>query len=333
MQLTEPLQRYYANIYRQIDNRSPFEALAWNSMLGHREASHFERLFAETIEENSGHRLTKRSVALRDIVCDLGTLSWDFRYASACMAFFGEQSLSQQFTYLRFLVEDIFENWSGARDFVRLIAIGGVRKDLKLGDQKYLGEMLTKIERELEESLEFLLFDPLLQENLIDLSHNFPTHLSDLSLWWPDLYYRKTEALERVSENLLQLYRKYLEQRPIAASEGQVLASLFRFRVYRILANLSELRQSLTLLPEGKHRVFVDHLHIPGNRFLSQSLVAPSGRLYSYYCSGKYRVTSFSQHFLEVLKSSIYGQDLNVNAWLKILGVDRLQGVNCADPD
>ncbi|MEC9283561.1 MAG: hypothetical protein VX642_12660 [Bdellovibrionota bacterium] len=329
MLVSEIAKKNKIGLYKQVDNRNPFSGVVWAAMLGNSESSHFEKVFAETIEENSGYQLTRRSMALRDLVCDLSTLVWDLNYCAELCALFKDESLYHQFSYFRFMVDDIFESWSGGRELPRLICLGGVRKDLKLGDQKYLKTNLKIIKEELERSLEYLLCDRLLFENLDDIGRDFPESLEKDLLWWPELFSENSSYESLIGIQDKNYFKKSMSEFPVLQKDYFDAFSLFRYRVLRIIHSIESVQKNVLQLPEGDYRVVVEHLHIPGNHFLSQKTSSPSGRVYSYYCSGKYRVSSFSRHFVQQISESVFKKDLRQEAWAKLLGVDFVQGVNC----
>lgn len=334
MLINEIVNKNKIDAYTQLEKKNPFQGLLWAGMMGVRENSHFEKLMAETIEENCGYQLTRRSLALREVLCSLSTLSWDFDYFQKLFKYYEDSSLENQFCYLKIKVFDIFENWSGGREMPRLICLGGVRKDLKLGDQKYLKNTIEEISFELNQFIEHCLFDYFIKENLTDIQFNLSENILEELKFWPKLYQsvqlNRINGLEKLVSKACfsKLIKSHAEQ-----SEYGIFYEIYLSRVFRILECLDRLKVSLDNLPEGDFRVIVEHLHIPGNYFVGNKVDAPSGRLYSYYCSGKIRFRSFSTHYLKLSRRSDSASEVNNPALVNALGVDLVQGALCEKAD
>lgn len=332
MQINKIRDKNRIDAYKQLESKNPFQQVLWSGIMGCTENIAFELLMAETVEINSGYQSTRRSMALRSILQELGNLEWSFRYFQKLFKRLEDKSLENQFSYLRVLVIDIFENWSGGRDLSRLICLGGVRKDLKLGDLKSLKNSLEEIKREYHKVLEYCLFDFVIKENLTDLE----SHLSDKDLdkiqFWPESF--QVLSIERVEklEKLLDknLFSKLLSEQS-SGEFKKIFWELYCSRLLNVLESMSVLSTLVSDLPEGDFRVMIEHLHIPGNHFVAQNTKAPSGKLFAYYCSGKLRFRSFSTYILGLIDRNMLSIAGRENILIDLLGVDLIQGALCEE--
>lgn len=330
MSIIDKIEKLRIPAYKQLEKKDPFQAILWAGIIGNRENVSFEYLHALTIEENLGYQLTRRSMALRDLVFELSFLAWDFDYLSKLYYHYADLSFSNQFSYLRSLVYDIFENWTGGREMPRQICLGGVRKDLRLGDHKSFKLVLEEIEKEFASVFPYAAFEYFLIENLEASSEIFSPSLKETFLTWPDILrpvdVERLASLEKlVPENL---YNRFMKKH--AETENyDFFVELYYHRLFRILEKLESLKTKLNDLPEGDHRIIVEHLHIPGNYFVGQSLSAPSGRIYSYYCSGKISYRSLSSVFVEQYEKQEQQERDKLSYCSKLFGIDLSQGSLC----
>lgn len=332
MQLEQIREKNKINAYKQLEQKNPFQQVLWAGIMGNSENLAFEHLMAETIEVNSGYQSTRRSIALRNILLNLGKLDWTFRYFQKLFQRLEDPSLYNQFSYLRALVFDSFENWSGARALARLVCLGGVRKDLKLGDQKNLSMSLEVIKKEFSNTLEHCLFDFVVKENLTDLAEHLNESQMDKIHSWPGSF--NSLDLQRIEklENLLtkELFARLVAEQSSGAYEN-IFWELYCSRMVSILESIDEASELLEQLPEGDFRIKVDHLHIPGNHFVCRSIDSPSGRVYSYYCSGKIRFRSYSTYIFGLLDDDLLSLGDKENILMDVLGLDPIQGALCED--
>lgn len=320
--------------YKQLERKNPFQMVVWGGIMGCTENVAFENLVAEVIEESSGYQLTRRSMHLRALALKLGELYWSFGYLQTLFSRFHDKALEGQFAYLKTLVADIFEHWSGSRDIPRLICLGGVRKDLKLGDQKFLRQSFETISKELDSVISFCLFDRVIKENLDDLDYSFSERQLHSIMSWESLNSKVSlESLESVKSFLSKEQFNKMLQRQAEGDFKSLFYGIFIARILRVLQDLEEAKASLKTLPEGEYRIAIDHLHIPGGHFIHKKVMAPSGSVYAYFCSGKLRIRSFSTHILGLLEKGIIAKDDRQGILLAVLGVDPIQGVLCETSD
>jgi Ni,Fe-hydrogenase III large subunit len=330
MSIIKKIEQIRIPAYKQLEKKDPFQAVLWAGIIGNRENVSFEYLHALTIEENLGYQLTRRSMALRELVLDLSFLAWDFDYLSKLYSHYSDLSFANQFAYMRSLIYDIFENWTGGREMPRQICLGGVRKDLRLGDHKSFKLVLEELEKEFQSVFPFAVFEYFLLENLEASSEILPPQLKESYLTWPEVLQavdvERLAALEKVIPEAL--YNKLMKNH--AETENyDFFVELYYHRLFRILEKIESLKTKLESLPEGDHRILVEHLHIPGNYFVGQSLSAPSGRIYSYYCSGKISYRSLSSMFVEQFERQEAEERTKLSYCSKLFGIDLSQGSLC----
>ena len=120
-----------------VDRFSPFEAIA------------VEWTFSQCFEEMFGIEIPARAQDLRTIYSEVQRLLWAFHYCANLFKTLGDEIRYQQFLRLREQVLEGQEILTGSRVLPQILCIGGIERDLSVGEKKKLKTLVRNIEYEM----------------------------------------------------------------------------------------------------------------------------------------------------------------------------------------
>ncbi|MFK8138036.1 MAG: hypothetical protein AB8E15_06740 [Bdellovibrionales bacterium] len=309
------------DFYKQLESMSPFFQTQWAARINAKESLSYQLAVAKVYEQISEYVVARRGQRLRKIALGVQEVLWNLQTLRSHFQCLEDHSLVAALDSAMEFPYDILDYWGGHRSLAQLICIGGVTQDLSFGGQSSLRLNLKKLTEEMEQISSFIVGDPFLESILKD------------QLVIPN-YVEKTQFqsgffkfLENDSDRDQFLsYLKTKEKYNIDFKNDAYVRLLLL--LFRLVKQVEVLSQDLVDIPEGDHRVEVEHLHIPGELFAFSKVEAPSGDLHCYFYSSKIRFSSFGSRIkphlnritnttsLDVkLSCSSFGLNLNQGAW------------------
>jgi NADH-quinone oxidoreductase subunit D len=294
-----------------IDRFCPFESIsaAW--------------AMSRTIEKAHKIVVTNRTEFLRTIYAEVQRLAWSFNYLSRVFKAMDDSIRTQQIFRLREQVFEGQEFLTGSRILPQIFCIGGIERDLSIGERKKLKALIRNIEYELRLYFRDLPMDQLTMKRLIGLLPISKEQALSMGLFGPfgqasgtkrDL--RKDSPYGIYNQFEIRTFdtkstTDWFEDKKFLESSGDALT--------RLRSVFFQLRQSLALIefatdkiPEGPIKVeWNQKVDVP-EKYWSEGVESGSGPLFAIACEKRLRLVSHSMRMVgvvEKLASNLYADD------------------------
>jgi Ni,Fe-hydrogenase III large subunit len=207
-------------------------------------------------------KIPVRAEYIRALLAELQRILWGFHYLSMTFRSLGDEPRVQQALRLREFLFQSLEIFTGSRILPQVIVVGGVERDLSVGDIRKFREVLKNIEFEMR-----LFFRDLSDEALFlrRLKGVLPLSSESLSAvgWEGPVLQASGQDVDRRSRTPYGVYQELAVKRFVPGNEGNSSEdALARFQ-----AVLFQIRQSVNLcyhlivsFPEGEHRMKIEGL-------------------------------------------------------------------------
>ncbi len=209
--------------------------------------------FCQALEKLNNTNVPQRALYLRVIYAELERLANHFGDIGAIMADTGFNFGGSQGSRLREIIMQINEKLTGSRFLRGVNIIGGVTKDIKDSEKKYLNNKLVDISKDFQEVLDivlnntsllnrlegtgFLSLDISKQHGITGLAAKSLGISNDARLQYPYGAYQDL-FVDKIIEN-----------------NGDVLAR-FKVRTREVFSSINIIKESLEKLPEGEINIF-----------------------------------------------------------------------------
>ncbi len=121
-------------LWKRIERLTPNEMIIWVDRFDSLCPIACEWALAQAIEDASEIIIPKRTQYVRTILSEINRLVWLTTYLGRVIGSFGQRTMLQQIFVLREQVFTIQEELTGARILPQALIVGGVRRDLPLGN-------------------------------------------------------------------------------------------------------------------------------------------------------------------------------------------------------
>jgi Ni,Fe-hydrogenase III large subunit len=234
-------------LWKRIEHLSPNEMIIWADRFDSLCAIACEWALAQAIEDASEIVIPKRTQYVRTILSEINRLVWLTTYLGRVIGSFGQRTMHQQIFVLREQVFTIQEELTGGRILPQALAVGGVRRDLPLGNiqkiQNFTKEWseLWKVWRDLVTG------DDLLESRLIGLIKIDTVTIEKLG-WWGVVGKASGVSYDSRRHRPYGAY-PYLDFNLISKTEGDA-KSRFEVAIEEVELTLKLVNQIIKDIPE-----------------------------------------------------------------------------------
>jgi len=328
-------------LWKTLENLPLHAAIKWCDRFSPFEAVAAEWAFAGCFESMFGVEPPPRAQDLRTVYSEIQRLLWSFHYCAQMFQALGDDIRTQQFLRLREQVFEGQEILTGARVLPQILCIGGIERDLSVGEKKKLKNLLQSLEQEMRLFFKDLPEDQFVMgrlSGLLVISERSAKTLSllgvlgqasgvshDLRLDFPYGSYKRAAIQTFDTERTVDWFDQLLV--PAVKGDGlnRLRSVFFQIQqslavIYRLLDNLQEgpVKLELGELPEIQPGVWI------------RGVEGGSGPLYCVVNEGQVRFTSHSMrmvHIIEALLKGIRTDDFELA--FASMGIDLMQADLC----
>ncbi len=156
-------------LYACLRALKPGVAVKWSDRFAPLEATAVEWAFASALESALGVQVDGRSQVLRAFHCEVQNLIAGFQYLYRFFFVLRDLVRTEQCLYFRELSLNLMETLTGGRVLPQFLRIGGVEKDLTVGEVRKTREALDVIRSEMEAAFGNVGADGLVAQGLSDV--------------------------------------------------------------------------------------------------------------------------------------------------------------------
>jgi Ni,Fe-hydrogenase III large subunit len=298
-----------------VDRYGPFEAIA------------SEWAVASAVEKALKIHVPERAEHLRAIYLEIQRVLWSFDYFARMFAAMGEDIRREEALRLREMVFEIQETLTGNRVLPQILRIGGIDRDLSLGESKKMKTLVQGLGDLFASFFPDAGSDPLLVKRLEDVLVIDQARALKISLRGP-LGQASGVDFDLRTTHPLGLFQKYGIHCFEGSRKGDALAR-FRSVNFQILQSLKLLGLFLSSIPAGHHFAKDDIKSIPDGVWASAVESGP-GALYAVVSGNEIRLAGHSSRLRPSLESLLIGVPADdFDLALTSLGVDFAQADLC----
>jgi formate hydrogenlyase subunit 5 len=298
-----------------VDRFSPFEAIA------------SEWAVASAIERSLQMRVPDRAEHLRAIYLEIQRTLWAFDYYIGIFRSIDDDIRREEAFRLREMIFEIQETLTGSRVLPQIIRLGGLDRDLSLGESKKLKGIFQTLGESYNTFFGDTHSDPLIVRRLTGvLPINKPLALK-ISLRGP-MGQASGIDLDLRSTHPLGLYQKYGIHSFEGNRRGDALARLQAVH-FHVLQSFKLLGLFLSAIPAGEYRIDPGVVNIPDGVW-SSSVESGPGALYAVVCNRQVRICGHAGRIKPNLEELLVGVDADdFNLALASLSFDFAQADLC----
>jgi len=156
----------YRPLWRVLENLEPHEAVIWSDRFSPMESIACEWALAMAFERPNGIEVPLRAQYLRSIYAEIQRIGWAFHTLSRVFKSVGHEVHYQCVMRLREHVFELQESLSGSRILPQIFCIGGVRREMSIGEAKKIKSFLLLLEYEIRLHLKRVSQDQMLLQRL-----------------------------------------------------------------------------------------------------------------------------------------------------------------------
>jgi formate hydrogenlyase subunit 5 len=313
------------------DRFSPFEAIA------------AEWAYARCFESMFALDIPPRAQDLRSVYAEVQRLLWAFQYCGVLFKSLGDEIRNQQFMRLREQVLEGQEILTGSRILPQILCIGGIERDLSVGERKKLKNLVRNLEYEMRLFFKDLRGDQFIMGRLAGLmvtSDRTTRRLSilgvlgqasgaanDLRIDSPYGSYKRVTLQIFDSERTVDWFDNLL----MAPTKGDGLNRL-RSVFFQIRQSLNIVDVLLDTLQEGPIRLELGELPEIQPGVWIQGIEGGSGPIFCIVNEGKIRFSSHSMRMVGVVERLLRGVRADdFELAFASLGIDFMQADLCGN--
>ncbi len=328
-------------MWKTLENLPLQAAIKWCDRFSPFEAIAAEWAYARCFETMFGIDVPTRANDLRSVYAEVQRLLWAFEYCGNLFHAFGDEIRYQQFLRLREQVLEGQEILTGARVLPQILCIGGIGRDLSVGEKKKLKNIVRQLEYEMRLFFKDISGDHFVigrLAGLMVLSERSARMLSVLGVLGQasgvahDL--RVDSPYGSYKHFAVQLFDPersvdWFDNLPNAPVHGDGLNRL-RSVFFQIRQSLNMVDHFLDNLKEGPVRAELGDLPDIQPGVWIQGVEAGSGPLYCIVNEGQVRLTSHSMRMVSVVEHLLTGARADdFELAFASLGIDFMQADLC----
>ncbi|MGE3973493.1 MAG: hypothetical protein AB7F59_03095 [Bdellovibrionales bacterium] len=300
-------------LWKTLDRMPIAMSVKWADRFSPFEAISSEWVLAAALEKAHKIQVPERAEYLRTIYAEVQRLAWCFQYLIRIFKAIDDPIRTQQLYRLR---EQIFEGQeflTGSRILPQTFCIGGIDRDLSIGERKKMKSLIRNLEYELRLYFKDLSRDQLVLQRLVGLlpltqeqavAYAFLGPLGQASGLKHDL---RIHAPYGVYDKCDLHYFDY--QSTTDWFEAKMFREVQGDGVTRVRSVFFQIRQSLEILEfcldkivEGPVRVDVDPKLVAPAGYWNVGVESGSGPLYGTSCENQLRLTSHSMRMVGIVE-------------------------------
>jgi NADH-quinone oxidoreductase subunit D len=233
-------------LWQKIERLKPNEMIFWVDRLDSLCSIPSEWALAQAMESASDYVVSKRSLFVRTILCEVNRLVWLTTYLGRVIGSLGQESLRQQVFVLREQVFTMQEELTGGRILPGAFCIGGTRRELALGDVQKIRLFIQGWKFSWERWLNLVEPDILLKRRLSGLLPISPEIVKKFG-WWGIVGKASGVAYDARKHRPHGAY-PFIDFNIIGRTSGDALA-LFEIAMGETSLSLDLIDRLLTLIP------------------------------------------------------------------------------------
>lgn len=261
-------------------------------------------------------KIPVRAEYIRALLAELQRILWGFHYLSMTFKALGDEPRVQQAMRLREFLFQSLEIFTGSRVLPQVIVVGGVERDLSVGDIRKFREVLKNIEFEMRLFFRDLSDEALFLRRLKGVLTLSSDKLASIG-WEGPVLQASGQDVDRRSRSPYGVYQDLTVKRFVPGNEGNSSDdALARFQ-----AVLFQIRQSVNLcyhlivsFPDGEYRM--DTGLIETNKLKSRGTVeGATGSIHTVLENGEVKILTNSirvRPHLESLLEGLYWHDFDL---------------------
>ncbi len=321
-------------LFSTLERLPPNLAIKWSDRLNPLESIACEWSLAQCYEKAFAVKVPKRGEHLRTIAAEVQRLIWIYSFLGNLFRFLGDQIRLQQALRLREFLLSSQEIFSGSRILPQVICIGGVERDLSLGEVRKIREAVLASSRELSRFFSSLDLDLLLQRRLTDLVP-ISQRFCKLARWTGLVGRASGYHFDLREVSPYGVYEKLQDQLTLCRMPGtEVRRSSDAWMRLSMALHLARGTQSLVLnaletLPEGPAVSDVSQVShsIPHEGVFTAACEGASGLVVAVVTDGSVRIRTTSMRVQPVVEDLLVGTCLeDVEIALATLGYEAIDG-------
>lgn len=313
-QVTIHHQYHWKPIWKTLEFLKPEEALKWVDRWAPYESIASEWACAQVYNKMSQFIVPRRAEFLRTLAAEIQNLIWHFNYIKEIFKAAEDEIYVENSLYLREMLFDVQEIWTGSRILPQFFTLGGVERDLTVGVKNKVSAILYEVKKDYASLLSQVEVDYKflrLLAGVLPLSKNF------VSTWNLNGIIGKASGFDQDLRHL-QPYGAYevVKIRPYITPTTKITEHIPGDALSRFYAALFEIRESMTIcenllhyLPAGDFNVDKHDIFLPQNTLVHAKVQAPSGAMYAMFVDGKISLSSASSRLAPVLESVFKDKD------------------------
>lgn len=255
--------REFKPLFESLRDLPPDPMIKWVSRTSSYEGFACEWALAQAFEEAAKIQVPTRGQSIRGLLAELQRILWGFHFLSSIFRAIGDVPRVEQALRLREFLFQALEIFTGSRVLPQTVVVGGVSRDLSVGDIKKFREVLKNVEFEMRLFFRDLSDELLFQRRLKGILHLSAERLSGLGWEGPVLQASGLDQDCR-SREPYSVYSELNIKRFVPGNEGNSSCdALARFQ-----AVLFQIRQSVNIsyhlivnFPDGEFRTQVPTLN------------------------------------------------------------------------
>lgn len=173
----------YRPLWKTLESLSPQEMVIWVDRMDSLCPVSCEWALAQALETSANVAVSTRAQLVRSIYCEINRFVYLTTYLANVVKQLGLETLYQYAMILREQVFQKQEEFTGGRILPQALSVGGVRRDLALGDVQKVQAFIKDWRASWVKWKEIVIDDPLLEDRLSDLLKISQRNLKEKAIW------------------------------------------------------------------------------------------------------------------------------------------------------
>lgn len=313
-------------LWKTIETIDPKVSVKWVDRLSSFESIASEWVVAGLLESKEKIKTPERALFLRILFSETQRLLWSYNYLAQIFKSLEDHTRYQVLLRLRELVFETQELLTGSRILPQILCIGGIERDLTIGERKKIKNLLIQLEHEFRFIVRDITNDQLVVKRLsgfLTLDESLTRRffisgpIGQASGYQQDLrteFYRKLSPQLEVEVFDSKKTVDWFSEDGVSSQKGDGLSRL-RSVMFQIRQSLNLIDTLLDVLPEGDIKSSAVPEHIQLDSYAIFEVEGASGVFTGILKNNTIRILTPSmrmRYIFEDLLPGLYEEDLNL---------------------